>query len=88
MIGGIAVVADDDLAERLQFIHNAAGAVAGPFDAWLALRGTKTLHLRMRQHDANGRQIAAWLAEQLGHESVIYPGLPIAPAARARATRR
>ena len=66
MIGGCAVVRDDELAERLQFIHNAAGAVAGPFDAWLALRGTKTLHLRMRQHDANGREIAKWLAEQVG----------------------
>ena len=78
MIGGIAVVRDDSLAERLQFIHNAAGAVAGPFDAWLALRGTKTLHLRMRQHDANGRQIATWLAERFGEERVIYPGPPLA----------
>ena len=75
MIGGIAVVQDDGIAERLQFIHNAAGAVAGPFDSWLALRGTKTLHLRMRQHDANGRQIAAWLVEKFGDERVIYPGL-------------
>jgi len=79
MIGGIAVVRDDALAERLQFIHNAAGAVAGPFDAWLALRGTKTLHLRMRQHDANGRQIAAWLVEKFGDDKVIYPGLPSHP---------
>ena len=47
MIGGIAVLNDDDLATRLQFILNAAGAVPGPFDSWLALRGTKTLHLRM-----------------------------------------
>jgi cystathionine beta-lyase/cystathionine gamma-synthase len=81
MIGGIAVTADDGIAERLQFIHNAAGAVAGPFDAWLALRGTKTLHLRMRQHDANGRQIAAWLVEQIGHENVNYIGLPTHPKA-------
>lgn len=76
MIGGMAVVLEDDLASRLQFIQNAAGAVPGPFDCWLALRGTKTLPLRMRQHDANGRQIATWLAEQLGHEQVDYPGLP------------
>jgi cystathionine beta-lyase/cystathionine gamma-synthase len=75
MIGGIAVVRDDDLASKLQFIHNAAGAVAGPFDAWLALRGTQTLHLRLRQHDANGRQIAAWLVDKFGDERVIYPGL-------------
>jgi cystathionine beta-lyase/cystathionine gamma-synthase len=79
MIGGIAIVKDDDLAARLQFILNAAGAVPGPFDAWLALRGTKTLHLRMPRHDENGRQIAAWLAERLGEERVFYPGLPSHP---------
>jgi len=79
MIGGCAIVRDDDLASRLQFIHNAAGAVAGPFDAWLALRGTKTLHLRMRQHDANGREIAKWLVERVGQENVYYIGLPTHP---------
>ncbi len=79
MIGGIAVVLEDELANRLQFIQNAAGAVPGPFDCWLALRGTKTLPLRMKAHDANGRQIATWLAEKLGEESVIYPGLESHP---------
>ena len=79
MIGGIAILNDDDLAARLQFILNAAGAVPGPFDAWLALRGTKTLHLRMPRHDENGRQIAAWLAERLGAEKIFYPGLPSHP---------
>jgi cystathionine gamma-lyase len=79
MIGGIAIVNDDELAERLQFIANAAGAVPGPFDSWLALRGTKTLHLRMRQHDISGRAIAAFLAERLGDERVIYPGLASHP---------
>jgi cystathionine beta-lyase/cystathionine gamma-synthase len=79
MIGGICVVRDDTLAERLQFIQNAAGAVPGPFDSWLALRGTKTLHLRMPRHDANGRRIAPWLAERLGEQNVIYPGLPSHP---------
>ena len=79
MVGGIAVLNDDDLAVRLQFILNSAGAVPGPFDAWLALRGTKTLHLRMPRHDQNGRAIAAWLAERLGAERVIYPGLPSHP---------
>jgi cystathionine beta-lyase/cystathionine gamma-synthase len=79
MIGGIAVVNDDDLAARLQFIANAAGAVPGPMDSFLALRGTKTLHLRMRQHDASGHAVARFLAERLGHESVIYPGLPTHP---------
>jgi cystathionine gamma-lyase len=79
MVGGIAVVRDDGLAERMQFILNAAGAVPGPFDAWLVLRGTKTLHLRMPRHDENGRKVAAWLAETIGHENVIYPGLPSHP---------
>jgi cystathionine gamma-lyase len=79
MVGGIAVVRDDSLAERMQFIVNAAGAVPGAFDAWLVLRGTKTLHLRMPRHDENGRKIASWLAEKIGHENVIYPGLPSHP---------
>jgi cystathionine gamma-lyase len=79
MIGGIAVLNDDDLAARLQFIQNAAGAVPGPFDCWLALRGTKTLHLRVAAHDANGRQVASWLANRVGVERVIYPGLPSYP---------
>jgi cystathionine gamma-lyase len=79
MVGGIAVLNDDDLAARLQFILNSAGAVPGPFDAWLALRGTKTLHLRMPRHDENGRAIAGWLVERLGAERVIYPGLPSHP---------
>ena len=79
MVGGIAVLNDDDLATRLQFILNSAGAVPGPFDAWLALRGTKTLHLRMPRHDQNGRAVAAWLAERLSAERVIYPGLPSHP---------
>jgi cystathionine gamma-lyase len=79
MVGGIALVKDDALAERLQFILNAAGAVPGPFDAWLALRGTKTLHLRMRQHDINGRAIARFLVDKVGAESVMYVGLPSHP---------
>ncbi|MBL0889113.1 MAG: aminotransferase class I/II-fold pyridoxal phosphate-dependent enzyme [Gemmatimonadaceae bacterium] len=79
MIGGLAVVLEDELADRLQFILNAAGAVPGPFDAWLALRGTKTLPLRMKQHDLNGRAIAEYLAGRLGPERVIYPGLPHHP---------
>ena len=79
MIGGMAVVLDDELADRLTFIQNAAGAVPGPLDCWLALRGTKTLHLRMPRHDANGREIAQWLAERVGFDKVIYPGLPSHP---------
>jgi cystathionine gamma-lyase len=79
MVGGIAIVRDDALAERMQFILNSSGAVPGAFDAWLVLRGTKTLHLRMPRHDENGRKIAAWLAEKIGHENVIYPGLSSHP---------
>ena len=79
MIGGICVVRDDQLADQIQFIANAAGAVPGPFDSWLALRGTKTLHLRMPRHDANARRIAPWLAERLGEPNVIYPGLASHP---------
>jgi len=79
MVGGIALVKDDGLAEKLQFIANAAGAVPGPFDAWLALRGTKTLHLRMKQHDITGRAVGRWLVEKLGAESVMYVGLTSHP---------
>jgi cystathionine beta-lyase/cystathionine gamma-synthase len=79
MIGGLAVMRDDALAERIQYIQNAAGAVPGPFDSWLALRGTKTLHLRMPRHDANGRRVAAWLTEHVGERCVNYPGLPSHP---------
>lgn len=79
MVGGIALCNDDALADRLNFIQNAAGAVPGPLDCWLALRGTKTLHLRMPRHDANGRAIAGWLAERLGPEPVNYIGLPTHP---------
>ncbi len=87
MIGGIAVTSNEELATRLQFILNAAGAVPGPFDAWLCLRGTKTLALRMRAHDSNGRLIGAWLAERLGHEQVFYIGLDSHPQ-HALATRQ
>jgi cystathionine gamma-lyase len=79
MVGGMLVTSRDELAERLAFIQNSAGAVPGPFDCWLALRGTKTLALRMRQHDANGRRIAEWLARQPTVERVYYPGLPSHP---------
>jgi len=79
MVGGLLVVQRDDLAERLGFIQNGTGAVPGPFDCWLALRGTKTLALRMRQHDASGRRIAEWLTGHPKVERVYYPGLPSHP---------
>jgi cystathionine beta-lyase/cystathionine gamma-synthase len=79
LLGGVAVTNDDDLAARIQFALNSGGAIPGPMDAWLTLRGTKTLAVRMRQHDANGRQVAAWFADRLGAERVFYPGLPSHP---------
>ena len=79
MIGGLLVTSRDDVAERLAFIQNGSGAVPGPFDCWLALRGTKTLALRMRQHDASGRRIAEWLGTHPRVERVYYPGLPAHP---------
>lgn len=79
MVGGAVVTTRDDLAERLAFLQNASGAVPGPFDCWLALRGTKTLPLRMRQHDHNGRCLAEWLRGHAAVERVYYPGLPDHP---------
>jgi cystathionine gamma-lyase len=79
MVGGLLVTSRDDLAERLGFIQNAAGGVPGPMDCWLALRGIKTLPLRMRQHDLNGRRIAEWLSRQALVNKVYYPGLPSHP---------
>ena len=79
MIGGMVVTNRDDLADQLKFLQNAAGSVPGPMDCFLALRGTKTLHLRMPRHDENGRAVAAWLAKRWGEERVIYPGLESHP---------
>ena len=76
MVGGLVVTTRDDVAEQLGFLQNAVGAVPGPLDCWLALRGVKTLHLRMERHDANGRKIAAWLDDHPLVERVYYPGLP------------
>ena len=79
IVGGLLVTSRDDLAERLGFLQNAAGAVPGPMDCWLALRGIKTLPLRMRQHDANGRRIAQWLSGRAEITKLYYPGLPSHP---------
>ena len=76
MVGGLLVTSRDDLAERLGFLQNASGAVPGPFDCWLALRGIKTLPLRMQQHDATGRRIAHWLTGRPEVKKLYYPGLP------------
>jgi cystathionine gamma-lyase len=79
MVGGLVVVSDPELHERIRFLQNAAGAVPGPWDCWLALRGTKTLHLRMRAHNENGQRIAEWLEAQPAVERVYYPGLSSHP---------
>jgi len=79
MIGGMVVAKRDDLAEQLAFLQKSVGSVPGPFDCWLVLRGTKTLAVRMRQHDANGRRIAEWLARDARVTAVYYPGLPSHP---------
>jgi len=78
-IGGIVIAARDEDVEWLKFIQNAAGAILSPFDSWLVLRGTKTLTLRMAQHNANGLAIAQFLSTHPKVLSVIYPGLPTHP---------
>jgi cystathionine gamma-lyase len=79
MVGGILVTRDEELHERLRFLQNAAGAVPGPWDCWLALRGTKTLHVRMAAHNANGQRVAEWLEAHPKVPRVFYPGLPSHP---------
>lgn len=77
MVGGIAVVGDrPELADRLKFLQNAVGGIAGPFDSFLAMRGLKTLSLRMEAHCRNAAQIAEWLQAHPKIERVYYPGLP------------
>tara|TARA_R110002020_G_scaffold360574_1_gene573346 strand:- start:1146 stop:2309 length:1164 start_codon:yes stop_codon:yes gene_type:complete len=80
MVGGIAVVGDnDELVEKMLFLQNSVGAVAGPFDSYLALRGVKTLALRMKHHNEAALQLAQWLEQHPQVEKVIYPGLPSHP---------
>ena len=79
IVGGCAVVNDQGLTERMRFLHNAVGAIAGPFDSFLALRGLKTLALRMERHCTNAQKIAAWLETHPKVERVIYPGLESHP---------
>jgi cystathionine gamma-lyase len=78
VVGG-AVIGSRELLQPIAFYQNAAGGVPGPFDAWLTLRGLKTLALRMERHCANARRLAPWLAEQRQVERVFYPGLPNHP---------
>lgn len=79
IIGGALVVRDDDLAEEIRFVRKSTGAVPGPMDAWLCLRGAKTLHVRMRQHNAAGMAVATFLEEHARVDRVFYPGLQSHP---------
>ncbi|KFN50222.1 cystathionine gamma-synthase [Arenimonas composti] len=80
IVGGMLVVGDDaELEEKLTFLQNAVGGVQGPFDSFLALRGLKTLHLRMKAHCDNAMQLAGWLEAHPAIERVIYPGLESHP---------
>ncbi|HET7675950.1 MAG TPA: cystathionine gamma-synthase [Gammaproteobacteria bacterium] len=80
MVGGVVVVGEhSELAEQLAFLQNSVGAIAGPFDSYLALRGLKTLALRMERHCANALEIAGWLEKHRQVERVIYPGLASHP---------
>ena len=78
-VGGVAVLAHQEQASRLKFIQNAAGAILGPFDSWLVLRGVKTLAVRMRQHETNALAIAQYLDRHPKVRKVYYPGLPKHP---------
>jgi cystathionine gamma-lyase len=80
MVGGVAVVGENkELADQMAFLQNSVGAIAGPFDSFLALRSLKTLALRMERHCANALELARWLEEQGPVESVRYPGLKSHP---------
>jgi cystathionine gamma-synthase len=76
VVGGFAATNDPTIAERLYFLQKSLGAVPGPFDSWLVLRGVKTLAVRMRQHCENARRIASYLEAHDAVERVLYPGLP------------
>src|SRR6478672_5910949 len=78
-VGGIVIAVRDDDIEWLRFVQNAEGAILGPFDSWLVLRGTKTLALRMQQHSANGLALAQFLSAHPKVTRVYYPGLPTHP---------
>jgi cystathionine gamma-lyase len=75
MVGGVVAVKDAELGDRLAYLHNAVGAIGGPFDSFLALRGLKTLHLRMQRHCENAGELAGWLERHPRVERVMYPGL-------------
>jgi cystathionine beta-lyase/cystathionine gamma-synthase len=79
VVGGFAATNDPTIAERLYFLQKSLGAVPGPFDSWLVLRGIKTLALRMQKHCENALAVAVWLERRANVEQVFYPGLPSHP---------
>lgn len=79
MVGGVAIAGDVALGEQMAFLQNSVGAIAGPFDSFLAMRGLKTLHLRMKAHCAAALDLAGWLEKHPAVERVIYPGLKSHP---------
>jgi cystathionine gamma-synthase len=90
VVGGAVVVRDDELADQVRYHQNAIGAVAGPFDAWLVLRGLKTLHLRMERHCDNAEAVVGFLEQHPAVAEVVYPGRPEHPghAVASRQMRR
>ncbi|MEX2048305.1 MAG: PLP-dependent aspartate aminotransferase family protein [Gemmatimonadota bacterium] len=79
LIGGLVAVRDSSLAEELRFLQKSSGAVPGPMDCFLTLRGIKTLAIRMERHNENGLAVARWLENHPGIDRVLYPGLPSHP---------
>jgi cystathionine gamma-lyase len=79
MVGGVVVAGNREIGEQMAFLQNSVGAIAGPFDAFLAMRGLKTLHLRMKAHCASALALAGWLEKQPAVDRVIYPGLKSHP---------
>jgi cystathionine beta-lyase/cystathionine gamma-synthase len=78
-VGGAVISNSDEVAEKIGFLQNAVGAILSPFDSWLVLRGVKTLAVRMKQHEENGRAMAEYLVGQRKAKKVYYPGLPDHP---------
>jgi cystathionine gamma-lyase/cystathionine beta-lyase/cystathionine gamma-lyase/homocysteine desulfhydrase len=78
-VGGVVVATRDDDVEWLKFVQNSGGAILSPFDSWLVLRGTKTLTVRMAQHNSNGLALAEFLSAHPKVTQVMYPGLPAHP---------
>jgi cystathionine gamma-lyase/cystathionine beta-lyase/cystathionine gamma-lyase/homocysteine desulfhydrase len=78
-VGGVVITNDDAIAEQIGFLQNAVGAILSPMDSWLILRGVKTLAVRMKQHEENGRAMADYLSRQPKALKIYYPGLPDHP---------